>query len=60
MANLGPYDPTLAMFREPPCLPNLERLRFLRWLVETRRLEHDPAGPPSGLYAQMVEVSRGR
>lgn len=57
--NLGPYDPALQQYREPPCVPNLERLRFLRRLVETRRLEHDPAGPPSGPWGVLV-AAEGR
>jgi hypothetical protein len=28
-----------------------EKLRFLRWLAEQGRLEHEVAGPPSGEYA---------
>lgn len=56
--NLGPYDSMLQQYREPPCVPNLERLRFLRRLVETRRLEHEPAGPPSGPYVQIVGGKR--
>jgi hypothetical protein len=28
-----------------------EKLRFLRWLAEQGRLEHEVFGPPSGEYA---------
>jgi hypothetical protein len=28
-----------------------EKLRFLRWLAEQGRLEHQVCGPPSGEYA---------
>ena len=30
---------------------NREKLRFLRWLAEQGRLEHEVFGPPSGEYA---------
>lgn len=53
--NLGPYDSRLQQHREPPCVPNVERLRFVRWLVDTRRLEHAPAGPPSGPWVVLVK-----
>ena len=46
------YDGDLQMFREPPGAVDLARLRFLRWLVECERLEHRPAGPPSGEFAE--------
>lgn len=42
------YDGNLQMFVEPPCEPDMARLTFLRWLIERRRLEHEPAGAPSG------------
>jgi hypothetical protein len=42
------YDGDLQMFAETPPAVDLPRLRFLRWLVEQGRLEHLPAGPPSG------------
>lgn len=29
-----------------------EMLRFLRWLAEQGRLEHEVFGPPSGEYAE--------
>ena len=31
-----------------PKAVNIAQLRFLRWLIEQGRLEHLPAGPPSG------------
>ena len=46
------YDGDLKMFREAPQPVNIERLRFLRWLIEQGRLEHLPAGPPSGPLAE--------
>ena len=52
MNRLGLYDGTLQMFIERSRDPDLERLRFLRWLVERGRLEHGVAGPPSGSYWQ--------
>lgn len=30
---------------------DLAHLHFLRWLAEQGRLEHAPAGPPSGPFA---------
>ncbi len=46
------YDGELQMFCDAAHEPNLESLRFIRWLVEQGRLEHDAAGPPSGEYAE--------
>ena len=48
------YDPDLEMFVEPPGEPNLTRLTFLRWLVERGRLDHRPAGAPSGELATLA------
>jgi hypothetical protein len=45
------YDGDLQMFVDPPREPDMARLTFLRWLVERRRLEHGPAGPPVGALA---------
>jgi hypothetical protein len=45
------YDGELQMFCETAHEPNQETLRFLRWMVEQGRLEHDAAGPASGEYA---------
>jgi hypothetical protein len=50
------YDGSLEMFCEPPKTINVAHLRFLRWLIEQGRLEHPPAGPPSGELAG-VEVT---
>jgi hypothetical protein len=47
----GRYDPDLEMFTEPSREPDLNRLRFLRWLGEQGRLEHAPVGAPGGAYA---------
>ena len=46
------YDGELQMFCDTAHEPSLESLRFIRWLVEQGRLEHDAAGPPSGEYAE--------
>ena len=48
------YDGELQMFCDAAHEPSLESLRFIRWLVEQGRLEHDAAGPPSGEYAEQV------
>jgi len=44
----GQYDGDLQMFVEPIGKLNLGRLRFLRWLVETKQMEHPVAGKPVG------------
>ncbi len=46
------YDPELRMFREAPKPVSMAHLRFLRWLAERGKLEHPPAGPPSGPLAE--------
>ena len=53
MNSMKSYDGDLQMFAEAPAAVSLPRLRFLRWLVEQGRLEHLPAGPPSG---SLVEI----
>jgi len=42
------------MFVEAPHDVDLERLKFLRWLVETGRLGHGTAGPPAGELTRLV------
>jgi hypothetical protein len=51
------YDPELEMFTDPPQEPDLDRLRFLRWLGEHGRLEHAPMGPPAGDYARRIVLA---
>jgi hypothetical protein len=51
------YDGDLQMFVDPPREPDMQRLTFLRWLVERSRLEHGPAGPPSGALTLWPSVS---
>ena len=51
----GQYDPELQMFTDAPREPNLDRLRFLRWLAERGRLEHQAAGEPDGPLALKPE-----
>jgi hypothetical protein len=48
------FDGDLKMFREDGGPIDLARLRFLRWLIERGRLEHPPAGPPSGPLTESV------
>lgn len=43
------YDSELHMFRDNPRELNLDRLRFMRWLAERGRLEHEAAGESIGL-----------
>jgi hypothetical protein len=50
----GQYDGSLQMFVEAPRDVDLARLRFLRWLVETGRLGHGTAGPPTGEFVRLV------
>ena len=46
------YDSSLQMFVETPREPDLNALRWLRWLVLFGHLEHETVvGPPSGEYA---------
>ena len=45
------YDAELQMFTDRPREPDPARLRFLRWLSEQHRLEHDALGSPMGEYA---------
>ena len=51
------YDGDLQMFCEPIHQVNLEQLRFLRWLGEQGKLEHEIAGEPAGEFAGAVERS---
>ena len=51
MAAIGRYDSDLQMFVEGPRDVQRAHLRFLRWLVERRELEHPACGPPSGALA---------
>ena len=53
------YDPELQMFADEPRDLDLAHLRFLRWLGERDRLEHPPAGPPTGLYAFRAVANAG-
>jgi hypothetical protein len=48
------YDGDLQMLRDTAGTIDLARLRFLRWLVDSGRLEHPPAGPPTGPLATPV------
>jgi hypothetical protein len=52
MKDVHSYDADLEMFRVTPPPVDFTRLRFLRWLAERGRLEHWPAGPPSGAFAE--------
>lgn len=50
------YDPELQMFREEAREPSLDELRFLRWLAEQGKLEHEPVGPASGDFSLLVQA----
>ena len=54
MPAIGKYDTALQMFVLPPADLDRKRVGFLRWLAENGRLEHYPAGPPSGHVAALV------
>ena len=56
MAAKGRYDTNLQMFIEDRCQPDMRRLRFLRWLAECGRLEHEVAGMPSGELCALLET----
>ena len=52
MAAKGRFDSALQMFVDEPREPDLNALRWLRWLVLFGHLEHETVvGPPSGEYA---------
>ena len=53
------FDSDLQMFIEASRDPDMARLTFLRWLVDRRRLEHEPAGPPAGDFARWSAGSAG-
>ena len=55
MKDVKSYDGDVQMFRETARPVNLAHLRFLRWLIEQGRLEHRPAGPPSGPFVEQGE-----
>lgn len=46
------FDGELGMFREEDVAVDYARLSFVRWLVEHGKLEHRPAGPPSGPFSE--------
>lgn len=48
------FDGDLQMFREESVVVDYARLSFVRWLVEHGKLEHPPAGPPSGPFAEAL------
>ena len=53
MKDVKRFDSDLEMFCDAESTVNVEYLAFLRWLVERGRLEHLPAGPPSGEFAAL-------
>ena len=52
MSATGQYDPDVHMYREAKREPDVAVLRFLRWLAERGRLEHDVVGVPAGEWAR--------
>jgi hypothetical protein len=54
------YDGDLQMFVQTSCEPDTDRLRFLRWLAERGRLEHEVAGPASGPLTSVSGVHATR
>ena len=55
MAAKARYDGNLQMLVEDRRDPDMRRLRFLRWLAESGRLEHAVAGAASGELLALVE-----
>ncbi len=53
------YDATLQMFCDTPCEPDMNRLTFLRWLIDHGLLEHEPASEPKGDLA-LVAAGAGK
>lgn len=51
------YDGDLQMFRVKAHEPSKEALKFLRWMAEQGRLEHEISGPSSGEYAEVMVAS---
>ena len=51
------YDPSVQMFVEQPREPTFAHLRFLRWLAERGRLEHEPVSPACGEYAARMRAA---
>jgi hypothetical protein len=45
---IGPFDSSLHMFVNEPRSPDMERLRFMRWLVENDHFGRPAYGPASG------------
>lgn len=60
MRNNLAYDRELQMFVEPSAELNVGRLRFLRWLAEMDKLEHEAYGPPGGPLVNVVAMSELR
>jgi hypothetical protein len=54
----GTYDGNLQMFRQTLAEPDMARLRFMRWLAETGRLEHQAYGAPAGEFASDDEAAQ--
>jgi len=50
------YDGELQMFCEPVHEVDLAKLRFLRWMIEAGKLEHEVAGAPAGEYAGLQRL----
>ena len=46
------YDGELQMFCDSAREPDRAALRFLRWMAEQGRLEHEISGPATGEYVE--------
>lgn len=55
MKGLGKYDKELEMFCEDIREPKIDKLRFLRWMAEQGKLEHEPSGPPAGDLTLLIQ-----
>jgi hypothetical protein len=56
MKATGQYDKELQMYCDAVREVNFEQLRFLRWLAEQGKLEHETFGQPTGEFAELVNA----
>lgn len=55
----GLYDKDLQMYCEDPKSPDLEKMKFLRWMTEQGRLEHKAYASPEGQFARAAGLYAG-
>lgn len=54
------YDGTLQMYVDQPKPIDWEHLKFIRWLCENDKLEHQIAGPIPAWAEQEITTAIGR